>query len=69
MHHLKIVNTPLKSTIGPTLQTSLSKLSEKLNMQLNFIRPNSSWVLDQNNILLVLINNSRTTWCTSIELF
>ena len=46
---------------GMGLQASWSKLSEYLkNVSLTFIRPRGSWIVDQNNIFNVLINNWRS---------
>ena len=49
------------------MHASWSKLSENLRNDID-INVFSFWVIDQNSILHILINNSRTAWPTEISM-
>ena len=62
--YLKIINTALKN--NKTIQKRIAWETQKWHW--NFNKPKGTWVIDQNNILHVLINNSRTAWHTKISM-
>ena len=59
---LKIISTFFK------VYTSYSKLSKKLKNDIKISRPSSSWVFDQNNTLIVLIQNLKTACPTQMPI-
>ena len=63
VHNLKIIVTFLKND-EPTVFKQIVWETQKLH--LSFSSSNGSWVIDQNNILSVLINNSKRAGPTKI---
>ena len=62
--YLKVINIFMKN-----IYASYSKLSNELKKwHWNLSRPISSWVIDQNIILTVLIHNLKTAWPTIISM-
>ena len=67
---LYVLSQNYQHCFGKNKQMIIMKLlSCKLKNDIDFSRPSGSWVIDQNmynNILHVLINNSRTLWSSEI---